>query len=126
MSDWKVGHVPKLLLVTEIAQHLRENSASWKSIHREASGNNLVVTVLGGAVKTNYPLIIQRKESEVTLTISGGTGAVPVRYEDLDSPNYHFHDESSEIGAEIIDFELGYDACNGTYSLTFNLPLDTK
>ena len=108
------------------AQHLRENPASWKTIHREASGNNLVVTVLGGAVKTKYPLIIQRKESEVTLTISGGTGAVPVRYEGLDSPNYHLHDENSEIGEKIIDFELGYDACDGTYSLTFNLPLDNR
>ena len=42
-----------------LRQHLAEAPRSWKTVHREAAGNNLAVNATGGTVTSNYPVIVQ-------------------------------------------------------------------
>jgi hypothetical protein len=112
-------------------RYLSKNPRSWKTVHREAKGNDLGIQAAGGMVKHTYPLIILAERPEVQLKISGGVGAVPVRFDGLDSPAcslYQVEDnkriklDQSVHGNDF--WQTDYDPVSGTYSLTFNLPLD--
>jgi hypothetical protein len=104
--------------------HLQENPASWKTIHREAVGNHLSVDIKGGEVVDKYPLIIRATGSPIDLTIHGGVGAVPIRFEGLKSRDLKLYDESGAPSNELYD--LAYETKTFTYSLAFNLLLDNK
>jgi hypothetical protein len=112
--------------------HLRENPTSWKTTYREAVGNDLQIAVSGGRALQKYPLVIQAEESEVRVTIRGGIGAVPIRFEGLKaSQGGHLH---RIVNGEQIRFDQSvhghdfwqtdYDAGSDTYKMSFNLPLD--
>ena len=45
-----------------LRQHLLESPRSWKTIHREAVGNDLKVTAGGGTVLCNYPLLVRAEK----------------------------------------------------------------
>jgi hypothetical protein len=60
-------------------RHLADNPNSWKTTYREAKGNDLKIDISGGKVLSAYPLVIQVEKPEVTVTIQGGIGAVPIR-----------------------------------------------
>ena len=66
-------------------KHLAENPNSWKTTYREAKGNDLNLAVSGGRVLQSYPIVIHVEEPEVAVTIQGGIGAVPIRFEGLES-----------------------------------------
>ncbi|MGB7342945.1 MAG: hypothetical protein WBD20_01920 [Pirellulaceae bacterium] len=113
-------------------QHLAANPHSWESTYREAKGNDLSVTVAGGTMLRSYPLIIQVQQPEVTVSIKGGVGAVPIRFEGLSSnQGYQLH---RVVDGKRIKFEpsvhghdfwqTDYDAATKTYKMSFNLPLD--
>ena len=104
--------------------HLQENPASWKTVHREAVGNNLSVDVSGGEVIEEHPLVIRGTESSIDLTITGGVGAIPIRFEGLKRKTCKLYDGSGTLTDELYD--LGYDTKTSTYSMTFNLLLDGK
>ena len=105
-------------------KHLRENPRSWKTVYREATGNDLEVAVSGGTLLKNYPVIIQADEprsrreratcspvapqrgltramgdSQLTVEIKGGVGFVPIRFENLDSNDYALYEvkEGKEV-----------------------------
>lgn len=66
--------------------HLLENPSSWKTTVREARGNDLEVEVRGGRMLEAYPLVIEVESPEVSFSIRGGVGWIPVRLEGLESP----------------------------------------
>ena len=43
------------------------------------------LAVSGGRVLQNYPIVIHVEKPEVTVAIQGGIGAVPIRFEGLES-----------------------------------------
>ncbi len=45
-----------------LRKHLAESPGSWKTIHREALGNDLFVTATGATVLSNYPVIAHIEE----------------------------------------------------------------
>jgi len=120
-------------------QHLQQCPSSWKTVHREARGNNLSVQLLtGGVLKESYPIIIetfQNKDNDTKFCIQkSGIGAVPVRFENLQSTSYSLF-ECSPTGEDILfnpivhgnDFwQTDYSPETSTYSLTFNIPMDEK
>ena len=63
--------------------HVTENPSSWMTTYREAIGNGLKVSVSGGTLLHNYPMIIQADQQEVAVSIEGGVGYVPIRFEGL-------------------------------------------
>ena len=106
-------------------QHLQDNPMSWKTAFREAAGNNLGVSVTGGGVINTYPLIIGVSDAVVNVSIFGGVGAVPVRFEGLDSRNYRLTDDSAP-DLSVQWYETSFSPEKQTYSLVFNLPLDDR
>jgi len=90
------------------------------------------VKVNGGRVLRNYPLIIQSEKPEVMVTIKGGVGAVPIRFEGLKTnKGYHLYQivkgqhiklDQSNHGNDF--WQCDYDAATKTYKMSFNLPLD--
>ncbi len=118
-----------------LRKHLIANPRSWKTVYREAKGNDLQVKVTGGTVLRNYPLMILASSSgspEIAFEITGGVGHVPVRFEGLGSPDglalYQLVD-----GAEVRldqsvkgnDFwQTDYDTESDSFKMSFNLPLD--
>jgi hypothetical protein len=115
-------------------KHLVEQPSSWKTTYREALGNDLRVTARGGKVLKRYPIFIQAEKPAVEVTIAGGVGFVPIRFEGLASIKDAVLSEVV-AGKEVRldqsvhgnDFwQADYDDDNRTYSLTYNLPLDNK
>ena len=109
------------------------NSCSWKTVHREAAGNDLGLTVDGGHVLHHYPVIIEATGPVVTVDIEGGVGAVPIRFDGLSDRGYTLYEVVDGIESKLDqsvrgnDFwQTDYDGGSGTYSLTYNLELDGK
>ena len=113
-------------------KHLVDNPNSWKTTHREAKGNDLKVSASGGKVLNKYPVAIQADSAEVTVMIKGGVGAVPIRFEGLKSSDgYRLYQvvkgkrvnfDPSVHGNDF--WQTDYDALAGTYTVTYNVPLD--
>lgn len=113
-------------------QHLAENPSSWKTTYREAIGNDLDVHVSGGKAIQTYPLVIQVEQPEVTVTIDGGVGAVPLQFKGLTSSSglrlyqvingERFAFDQSVHGNDY--WQTDYDPVTSSFSMAFNLPLD--
>jgi hypothetical protein len=112
--------------------HLAANPRSWKTVYREARGNDLGVTVEGGEVVHTYPIIIRALQSEITVDIRNGVGAVPIRFDGLETPMGYvlYRDvqgrlvplDQSVHGNDY--WQTAYDTGSNTYQMSFNLPLD--
>jgi len=111
--------------------HLTENPTSWKTTYREAIGNNLAVNVTGGRTVQNYPLVIQVEKPEVTVSIKGGIGAVPMRFEGLKSSVglrlYQIVNGESIPFDQAVhgnDFwQTDHNPAQDTWSITYNIKL---
>ena len=112
--------------------HLEESPESWKTVYREAIGNDLQVNVTGGRLLHRYPIIIAAAEPEVEVAIGGGVGVVPIRFEGLQSTGGYTLERRQggrriplDQSAHDNDFwQTDYDAESGIYKMSFNLPLD--
>ncbi len=112
-------------------KHLAANPTSWKTTLREAVGNDLKITVTGGKLVNSYPVIVTATGPEVKVTIKGGVGAVPIRFEGLPSNKFKLYRlqgnsrkalDQSDNGNDF--WQTDYDPASNTYKMTFNLPLD--
>lgn len=114
------------------AKFLAKNPNSWKTIHREVVKNNLEIQVTGGTLVENYPIIVKADKDIVSIDIKGGCGAVPLRFDHLDSAiGYQLYQEKNgklELFSQAVhgnDFwQTDFDSASNTYSITYNLPLD--
>lgn len=113
-------------------QHLTAHPESWQTIYREAKGNDLQVEVYGGDLIKSYPVIVRAEAPVVRVQIQGGCGAVPIRFEGLNSAEGHTLYQLID-GREVAfdqsvhgnDFwQTDYDTRTQSYKKTFNLPLD--
>ncbi len=115
-------------------RHLEKYPRSWKTTYREVVGNKLRVTVSGGTLRSQYPIIIEPRRPEVKVTIRGGIGHVPIRFEGLDAADEYAVYE--QTGGRLVKldqavhgndyWQTDYDPATGLYQLKFNLPLDGK
>ena len=113
-------------------QHLLEHPSSWKTIHREAAGNDLKVQVTGGSVLHRYPIKVQVDAPEVRVQIEGGCGKVPIQFTGLKSATndtlYQLIDGKAVPFDQSVhgnDFwQTDYDPTTNRFKRTYNLPLD--
>jgi len=112
--------------------HLAANPRSWKTVFREARGNDLNVTVDGGVAAHTYPIIIRASQPEIRVDIRGGVGAVPIRFDGLETPSGYvlFRDVDGQLvpldqSVHGNDYwQTAYDALSNSYRMSYNLPLD--
>jgi hypothetical protein len=115
-------------------QHLRDNPRSWKTTWREVRGNDLEVTADGGAVVQTLPIVVRVAAPEVTVSVRGGVGYVPIRFEGLAAVDgYGLYEVVGGVQQRLDQsvhgndyWQTDYDAGSDSYRLTFNLPLDGK
>jgi len=114
--------------------HLSENPESWKTVHREAIGNDVKVEVSGGELLQSLPIVVLAKKPSIILEIEGGVGYVPVRFEGLKTvEGYALYEREGGQDTKLDQSSHGndfwqtdYDAASDTYRMSFNLPLDGK
>jgi len=112
--------------------HLALNPRSWKTVYREARGNDLHVTVGGGVVTHTYPIIIQASQPEIAVDILGGVGAVPIRFDGLKTASGYALYQDIDGRLVPLDqsvhgndyWQTAYDTESNTYQMSFNLLLD--
>ena len=112
--------------------HLAANPRSWRTVYREARGNYLNVTVDGGVVTHTYPVIIQASQPKIKVDIQGGVGAVPIRFDGLETPSGYVLYQ--DINGRLVPLDQSVhgndywqtvcDTGTNTYQMSFNLPLD--
>ena len=103
-------------------------------IKREATGNNLYITMTSGTLLNTYPVKIWGGGSKGTqFTIRGGLGYVPVTICGLNSYTDPVLKKNIAGTWTTVDqslygndwWQCNYDAASKKYEMTFNLPLDT-
>ena len=112
--------------------HLEQHPRSWRTIYREAAGNDLQVQVTGGQLLQRYPVVVEATAPQVRVQIDGGCGYVPLRFEGLPAARgYQLYQIVD--GAEVLfdqsvhgnDFwQTDYDASTQRYMRTYNVPLE--
>jgi len=115
-------------------KHLEENPRSWKTTYREVKGNSLQIEVDGGKLLQKLPIVIHAEQPEITVTIQGGVGFVPIRFEGLKTAGGYAvyelvngEEKKLDQSAHGNDFwQTDHDAGSDSYKMTFNLPLDGK
>ena len=113
---------------------MERDANTWKMIHREAAGNDLEVRMKEGGLVKNYPVEITvsgRQRAE--FSVLGGVGYVPVTFRGLE--DYRGLRLYRVVGGEIraVDqsvngddfWQTDYDAVSGTWSMTYNIKLDS-
>ena len=115
-------------------QHLEAHPQSWQTTWREVRENSPVIRVEGGSLKERLPAVIQVQQPTVTMHVTGGVGFLPVRFEGLKSSTSFTLTERINGADKPLDqavhgqdfWQTDYDAKKGTYSISFNLPVDGK
>ncbi|MGA1531209.1 MAG: hypothetical protein ACO398_10775, partial [Kiritimatiellia bacterium] len=117
-------------------KHLVEHPRSWKTTFREVSGNKLSVDIEGGVMLQQMPLVIRADQPGIAFEIRGGGGVayVPASFEGIRDPDgYAVYEIIDGVETKLDqsvhgnDFwQTDFDAGSGTYSMTFNLPVDGK
>jgi hypothetical protein len=123
-------------------QHLKENSASWRTVYRETVNNALHVEAFGGEVLCNYPIQVRITDGdakEVKLVIAGGVGAVPIQFQYLKHTKYDLYQSTADgehsvgkmqsvHGHDYYQVDYVVDGKgkeeHGFYKITFNVLLD--
>ena len=114
-------------------KHLTENPRSWKTIYREALGNDLEVQVTGGSLLQRYPIVVQADDSAVRVQVKGGCGKVPIQFQGLRSATGYTLYQIIEGEAVLFDqsvhgndfWQTDFDVKANRFQRTYNLPLDS-
>ncbi len=123
---------------TALSRALQNGGDTWRMAHREAAGNAMKVEAArGSVVRATAPVEVavdQQGQAEVAVT--GGLGYVPLTFSGLKgySGMELWRDDGDGRGARRIDqsvhgrdfWQAGYNASSKTWSLTFNVLLDTS
>ena len=80
----------------------------------------------------SYPVIVSAETQRVEVSIKGGVGYVPIRFEGLDAPTGYALFQIKDGKEHQLDqsvhgndfWQADYDASTQSYRLTYNLPLD--
>jgi len=118
-----------------LRQSLKSGQNTWKPVYRQAIGNNLEVNVIRGTLLDPYPVKVEVDKAQSTeFEIKGGIGYVPVTIGGLDKfSGYQLRQVADGKDVKVDQSVYGndywqsdYDAVNKKWSITYNIPLDTK
>ncbi|MBX7256146.1 MAG: hypothetical protein K1Y02_07265 [Candidatus Hydrogenedentes bacterium] len=114
------------------AAALREYGGDWRLVHREAKGGTLKVTAEAATVVSTRPVVLRATHgAKGVFSIEGGCGPLAItitnlkRYTPFSLHRRHEGEtipvlSSSDLGC----WQSRYHPSNGTYDITFILPLD--
>jgi hypothetical protein len=113
---------------------LAKDANTWKMIHREAAGNDLDIQMKEGELLEPYPVEISvSAEQRAQFAVSGGVGYVPITFTNLrdhkDLRLYRVVGGTTTVEDQSVNgndfWQTDYDTVNGTWSITYNINLDS-
>ena len=118
----------------EAALNLPGYDDSWPLLRREADKNDIDLTATQGVVEQVYPPRIRASGNRAVFDITGGIGYMPVTLSGLSRYSEPMLYESTGGGPWVqVDqslygndfWQTDYNAQEGTWEITYNVPLDT-
>jgi hypothetical protein len=119
---------------------LRRDENTWRLVHREATGNDLLVEATEGKVEQTRPIVIRSAFDCAGFSITGGRGYVPLTIRGLGScglgsyraPQLEWKMHATEENWQVIDqatlgndfWQTDFDPSSETWELTFTVPAD--
>ena len=90
------------------------------------------MTVDGGVATHTYPIIVQALQPEIMVEIHGGVGAVPIRFDGLETASGYVLYQDADGQLVPLDqsvhgndyWQTVYDAGSNSYQMSYNLPLN--
>jgi hypothetical protein len=113
---------------------LSTGADTWRPVLREAKGNHLRAVARHGTLLNDYPLLIKAdQKGSAQADVTGGVGYVPVTFTGLNDFRGYRCVVSAGGSSRVIDqsvtgndfWQTDYDAATRTWSLTYNILLDT-
>jgi len=122
---------------SEFKEYLKFAADTWRPTFREASKNRLELSVTGGTVIKNYPLVIavdNNKKRDIKFSIKDGVGYIPITFTGLtDYKDYTLYKVIGSIEKPIAQATHGkdfwqteYDATTNSYTITYNVKLNER
>jgi chorismate mutase-like protein len=120
-----------------LARALPHGGDTWRMAHREAVGNALKVEAARGrVVRVTAPIeVAVDEQGQAEVAVTGGLGYVPLTFSGLNgySGMELRRDDGDGRGGRRVDqsvhgrdfWQAGFNPSSKTWSLTFNVPLDT-
>jgi len=117
------------------AAALATGGNSWKMVQREAAGNRPVLRVANGTAVMGWPLAVSADSAhDVTFTLEGGLGWIPIRVTGLAGPDEGTLFRATATGRELVAqgdparafWQADHDEPTGHWSLTYNLPASVQ
>lgn len=117
---------------------LAQSANTWRLVHREAAGNDLVIAMKEGRLNSHYPVdIAVSKDQRAAFTVSGGVGYVPLTFSGIAddgqdaswSPKlYRVLQGKMALVDQSVNghdfWQKDYDAESDTWRITYNVSLD--
>jgi len=119
----------------DFAAALREGANTWRVVQREATGNRPAITLPGGGDAQHWPFTLAVGATrELTFTLRGGLGWLPLRLTQLDRPDEIELWKMSLSGPERVQqgnparafWQADYDPSNVCWNLTYNVPATAR
>jgi hypothetical protein len=116
------------------AASLQTSANTWKPVFRQATGNNIQLKIRNGKLVRPYPPLVKvgsRQSAE--LEITGGVGYLPISFAGLRKPENFRLLVGREGELCVLDqsvhgndfWQAAYDAADHSWTVTYNVPLDT-
>jgi len=112
---------------------LTRHADTWRMIHREAVGNDIVLKVSRGKLVRTRPAMIQARSNQAEFTVTGGLGLVPLTISGLADYRAPLLEIKTGDKWEQIDqsvhgrdfWQCDYNAESRTWEITYSVPLDS-
>ena len=119
-----------------LRQALGRDENTWRMVHREATGNDLVVEASLGEVEGNRPVAVRAVDNRAQFAVTGGIGYVPLTIRGLTtfctprldwrSPDTNGIWQATHQARYGNDFwQTDYDPSSKTWEVTFTVPADS-
>ena len=115
---------------------LSRDENTWRMIHREATGNDLLVEATVGEVEQMRPAVIRAVDNRAEFTVTGGNGYVPLTIRGLSTsraPRLEWKTRATSGDWQTIDqarfgndfWQTDFDPSSKTWELTFTVPAES-
>jgi hypothetical protein len=113
---------------------LKRGGDTWRSVHREAVGNNLELKALRGTILHRYPIVVEvDKGQDADFEVIGGIGYVPITFVGLDGYRGYGLDQLTDGRLSRVDqsvhgndyWQTGHNPVTNRWRITYNVCLDS-
>ena len=111
---------------------LKKDQNTWRMIHREAIGNDLLVEVATGKLKRRRPVLVEATGNRTAFTVTGGLGCIPMTISGLTDYRAPVLERKKGDTWQVVDqsvhgndyWQTDHDPASGTWQISYSVPAD--